>query len=123
MPTITTQKTLRASFWRDHPQCSRKTIADHSGIGRMHCTDTRVAFVDWLDLMQRVGLISDALADRATLMPTKRVFEFEVQGDYGHGFECLTSALTYREARVHLREYRENAQGFPYRIRRIVSKG
>lgn len=66
---ITTQRELRASFWRDNPQCSRRTIPDYSGIGRMHCTDTRVAFCDYLDSLQRSGLISEALADRATLKP------------------------------------------------------
>jgi hypothetical protein len=47
--TITTQRELRASFWRDNSQCSRRMIPDYSGIGRMHCTDTRVAFCDYLD--------------------------------------------------------------------------
>jgi hypothetical protein len=67
--TITTQRALRAAFWRDNPQCSRRTIPDYSGIGRMHCTDTRVAFCDYVDSLQRSGLISEALAERATLLP------------------------------------------------------
>lgn len=67
--TITTQKALRASFWRDNPQCSRRTIPDYSGIGRMYCTDTRVAWCDYVDSLQRSGLISETLAYRATLQP------------------------------------------------------
>jgi hypothetical protein len=66
---ITTQKDLRAQFWRDHPNLSRKTITDYSGVGRMYCTDTRVTWCDWVDYMARSGQISDALADRATLLP------------------------------------------------------
>ena len=70
--TITTQRELRTSFWRDNPQCSRRTIPDYSGIGRMHCTDTRVAFCDYLDSLRRGGLISEALAERATLQPNSK---------------------------------------------------
>lgn len=122
---ITTQKALRATFWREYETVSRRTIPDHSGTGRMHCADTRQAFVEFVDRMQRSGAISDSLADRATLMPTPRRFEWEVQGDYGQGFECLTSAPIdrKRDAVSDLRAYRENAPGFPYRIRRVVSKG
>ena len=73
---ITTQKELRASFWRNNPQCSRQTIRDHSGIGRMYCTDTRVAWCDYVDGLQRCGLITEALANRATLLPySKELFK------------------------------------------------
>jgi hypothetical protein len=69
MRTITNQRELRAAFWQDNPQASRRAIPAYSGNGWMYCTDTRCAFVDWLDSMQRNGIVSEALADRATLTP------------------------------------------------------
>jgi hypothetical protein len=65
--TITTQAELRRRFWAEHPELSRKRIIDYSGQGRMYCTDTRCAWVDWVDTLNKNGEISDALADRATL--------------------------------------------------------
>lgn len=65
--TYTTQKALRAVFWQQHPHLSRKKVKSYSGNGTMHTTDTRVAFVDWLDSLKRNGEISQALAQRATL--------------------------------------------------------
>jgi hypothetical protein len=65
--TITNQRELRRAFWRDNPGLSRRRITDYSGNGTMHTTDTRCAFVDYLDNLSRDGQISDALAQRATL--------------------------------------------------------
>lgn len=64
---VTTQKQIRAMFWRDNPTASRRKIADYSGKGKMYTTDTRVMFVDYLDYLQRAGIISPELAQRATL--------------------------------------------------------
>ena len=58
---ITNQKELRRAFWEAHPECSRKR---RKGI---YCADTRVAFVDYVDACARDGIISEALALRATL--------------------------------------------------------
>jgi hypothetical protein len=68
--TMTTQKQIRARFWRDHKGIagiSRKQITDYSGDGKMHNTDTRTAFVDWIDALAKNGEISEQLADKATL--------------------------------------------------------
>jgi hypothetical protein len=68
--TMTTQKQIRARFWRDHKGIagiSRKQITDYSGDGKMHNTDTRTAFVDWIDALAKSGEISEQLADKATL--------------------------------------------------------
>jgi hypothetical protein len=65
--TYTNQKQIRALFWATFPNLSRKTIPDHAGTGRMYTTNTRCAFADYVDELQRAGEISDALADRATL--------------------------------------------------------
>lgn len=64
---ITTQRELRAEFWRQHPRANRKKIKNYSGTGWMYHTDTRVMFCDWLDHMCRSGEVSEALAERATL--------------------------------------------------------
>lgn len=70
--TYTTQKQIRAAFWDAHPTANRKkypardwTREDKSH--RDYCTDTRCAFVDFVDYLSRDGIISDQLASRATL--------------------------------------------------------
>ena len=65
--TFTTQKDLRADFWATHPELDRRTVKDYSGKGRMHKTDARCAWCDYIDAQQKHGNISEALADRATL--------------------------------------------------------
>ena len=64
---MTTQKQIRAAFWAAHPAWMRAKIRDHAGTGRMYITDTRCAFVDFVDYLQTSGQISEALANRATL--------------------------------------------------------
>ena len=67
---MTTQAQVRAAFWRDHanvPGITRRKIKNYSGNGTMHNTDTRCAFVDYVDMLSRNGDISQALADRVTL--------------------------------------------------------
>lgn len=41
--------------------------------------------------------------------------EFTVQGNYGHGWEDLTSEDSRKEGRARLREYREN-ENYPFRL-------
>ena len=60
---ITTKKELRKQFWLDNPHLTRvpgKTQNDYP-------TDTRVTWCDYVDHMRRSGLISEALAQIATL--------------------------------------------------------
>lgn len=64
---VTTQKQVRAMFWQAHPEADRRKIRDHSGKGRMYKADTRMLFVDYVDALQRSGMISAALARRVTL--------------------------------------------------------
>ena len=67
---ITTQEQVRASFWE---QCegyrgvSRKRITNYSGNGKMHNTDTRCAFVDFVDMLSKDRRVSSELAQRVTL--------------------------------------------------------
>lgn len=64
---ITTQRELRREFWRTFPELPKRRITDYSGKGRMHVTDTRCAWVDWIDGLSKDGAISQQLAQRATL--------------------------------------------------------
>jgi hypothetical protein len=67
---MTTQAQIRAAFWRDHKGLAgitRRKITDYSGNGKMHNTDTRCAFVDYVDQLSKSGAISADLADRVTL--------------------------------------------------------
>jgi hypothetical protein len=66
---LTTQRELRRAFWLAHPNLPRRRIRNYAGTGTMYPTDTRVAWVDWLDAMQRMGEVSQELANRATLRP------------------------------------------------------
>lgn len=53
--------------------------------------------------------------------PNKYRYLYVIQGNYGHGhgWEDLTAAETWREARGYARDYRENEPGIPHRtIRR-----
>lgn len=64
---ITTQRELRRLFWQEHPNLSRRKIKNYSGNGTMHVTDTRCAWGDWIDALSKDGMISQELAERATL--------------------------------------------------------
>jgi hypothetical protein len=70
---MTTQKQIRAAFWAAHPNADKRKLLIAYDWNRPHtnkreyCTDTRCAFVDFLDYLHRDGQISDALANRATL--------------------------------------------------------
>jgi hypothetical protein len=45
-------------------------------------------------------------------------YEFEIQGDYGYGWDLLTTEDTMQEARVQLATYRAN-EAIPLRIKRV----
>ena len=67
--TMTTQKQIRAAFWRDHPKMkyrARQRGTFSKGQNAQY-TDTRCAFVDYVDSLRRSGEISEALAQRVTL--------------------------------------------------------
>jgi hypothetical protein len=60
-----TIKEVRNAFWDAHPEYrnerrSRKRQNDY-------CTDIRCSFVDYVDHLERCGVISEKLAHRATL--------------------------------------------------------
>jgi hypothetical protein len=64
MYTYTTQKQVRAAFWDAHQGTRISRKKDRHGD---YLTDTRVAFVDFVDCLARNGDISEALAERVTL--------------------------------------------------------
>ena len=49
--------------------------------------------------------------------------EWEIQGRYAHGWECVTAEATLRDAREQLRTYRDNEPGTAFRIKWKVVKG
>jgi len=68
----TNQKQVRAAFWEAFPDLPRRryryswNTRDKSA-ELVYPIDTRCAFVDFVDDLNRNGIISDALADRVTL--------------------------------------------------------
>ena len=68
----TNQKQLRALFWATFPDLPRRRYR-YSWNSRdktaelVYPIDTRCAFVDFVDQLQRDGEISETLANRATL--------------------------------------------------------
>jgi hypothetical protein len=67
---LTTQKQVRAEFWREHKGVKGITprrITNYSGNGKMHNTDTRCAFADFVDYLSKDGAISEELASKVTL--------------------------------------------------------
>jgi hypothetical protein len=69
METITTQRDLRRAFWADNPHLERRARKERRKTAPQdsHPTDTRVAWCDYVEYMERSGQISDSLAYRATL--------------------------------------------------------
>ena len=45
--------------------------------------------------------------------------EWEVQGNYGYGWEMVTTENTRKEARAQLKCYRENESGTAHRIKMV----
>lgn len=66
---LTTQKQVRAAFWQDHPSFDHQ--AREAGIRSKrqneHCATVRCTFVDYVDVLEKNGEISEALAQRVTL--------------------------------------------------------
>lgn len=64
--TFTTQTQVRAAFWDSFPELSRKKIA-YPINRKIYTCDTRCAFVDYVNSLQKTGAISYELAQRVTL--------------------------------------------------------
>ena len=46
----------------------------------------------------------------------KTIDVFEIRGDYGVGFECVTCESTFRVAIAQKKVYRDNEPGIPFKI-------
>ena len=70
---ITNQKDVRKAFWSAvrrgefGPEVTNRRIRNYRGAGNMYTTDTRVAFVDWLDAEVMAGNIGERVAQAVTL--------------------------------------------------------
>jgi len=66
---MTTQQQIRAAFWSDHPDhdLTARRNGTRSKGQNAQTTDCRCNFVDWLDNAVVSGIISQELANRATL--------------------------------------------------------
>ena len=69
---MTNQKQIRAAFWEAFPDLPRRRYRyspnrSDKTAELVYPIDTRCAFVDYLDQLQRDGIISESLANRATL--------------------------------------------------------
>ena len=69
MMQITNQKQLRKQFWIDHPHLAEQARAAGMISKRQneHCATVRCTFVDWTDYLEKNGVISQELCNRATL--------------------------------------------------------
>ena len=63
----TTQAQVRKAFKAMHPDLDYHKIANYSGNGVMHKTDTRCAFADFVDFLSKNGDISQELSYSVTL--------------------------------------------------------
>jgi len=69
---MTNQKQIRAAFWEAFPDLPRRRYRyspnrSDKTAPLVFPIDTRCAFVDYVDQLQREGVISESLANRATL--------------------------------------------------------
>lgn len=71
---LTTQKQVRHAFWQAWREgqfkgwhVTPRRITDHSGNGKMYNTDTRCAFCDFVDSLNKDGQLAEGLVDRVTL--------------------------------------------------------
>lgn len=65
---MNTQAEIHRAFWETYPDLTRRTTArGHTLPQNAQPTDTRCAFVDFVDHLVRDGVISEALAGRVTL--------------------------------------------------------
>jgi hypothetical protein len=67
MTIFKSNRSLVSAFKAQHTHLSFKKLTDYSGVGKMYCTDTRVAFYDWIDYLVSNGDISDRLANSCNL--------------------------------------------------------
>jgi hypothetical protein len=70
----TTQRAVRKAFWDAWRRgefkgldVTPRRITNYAGTGKMHNTDTRCTFVDFVDGLSKSGELSERLAENVTL--------------------------------------------------------
>ncbi len=51
-------------------------------------------------------------------MQTQNIYEYEIQGNYGYGWDMLTTEANIKDARAQLETYQSN-ESIPLRIKKI----
>ena len=71
---LTTQKQVRQAFWEAYRRgefrgldVTPRRITNYAGSGKMHNTDTRCAFCDFVDSLNKSGALKEGLVERVTL--------------------------------------------------------
>jgi hypothetical protein len=66
---MTNQKQVRASFWESFPHLEKHALkwGIKTAPQNRHNAETRTAFVDFVDYLQKSEQITESLANRATL--------------------------------------------------------
>ena len=49
----------------------------------------------------------------------KTTDEYEIQGYYAHGWECVTTEETWKAAKAQLACYRANEKGTAFRVKKL----
>ena len=47
---------------------------------------------------------------------------WEIQGNYGQGWECVTEESTRQDAKKMLKDYRTNVTQYPHRMKKLRRK-
>jgi|GEM_PF-4011350 len=70
-------------------------------------------------LIRKINSLNHALNSDYKTIPSFDRFEYEIQGNYGKGFEMVCSESTKTEALERLKEYRENEPQYNFRIKKV----
>jgi hypothetical protein len=73
----------------------------------------------WFEACQDFDALLRAVRERVEGEPT--TVEYEVQGNYGHGWECLVTEDDVADARQRLNEYNTEEPQYAHRIKRVKS--
>jgi len=103
MYTYTNQIEIRAAFNAEYPRSETPTTR-------------RCQFVDFIDYLQRAGQISDALAQRATLEPSKKPSKPRVKPEFIEVRRWFdkTYGNTYHSLKIHYSDGSADVIGMTY---------
>ena len=67
----------------------------------------------------RVEYGSTLLTGEVESERARAMYEYELQGNYGYGWDTLTTESTRKDINMRLSEYRANERGVMLRIKRV----